>query len=117
MVVSPAKKPAARRRRLQDDRFGESDAASVESTKTFLAELDSNSFVPAALTPAQKAVKSTQAKKSLLPPRRKRSLQRRRLKKSVGCATQTRTTSISIPMKRTDRQRSPSLLVHVPGVT
>jgi DNA topoisomerase-2 len=66
MVVSPAgKKPAARKTettKMID--FAESDAASVESDQDFLAELDSNSFVPAALTPARKkAVKSTQAKK------------------------------------------------------
>lgn len=68
MVVSPpAKKPAARKTMTTTTTMidmAESDAASVESIEESLAELDSNSFVPAALTPARKKTgKSTQAKK------------------------------------------------------
>jgi DNA topoisomerase-2 len=64
-VSPPAKKPAARKTKATTmiDSV-ESDAASIESDQDLLAELDSNSFVPAALTPARKKdVKSTQAKK------------------------------------------------------
>jgi hypothetical protein len=64
----------------QDDRFGGVRRRFSRVRPRLLAELDSNSFVPAALTPAQEAVKVLRRRKSLLPPRRKRSLQRRRLK-------------------------------------
>jgi molybdenum cofactor biosynthesis enzyme len=64
--------------------LAESDAASVESDQDFLAELDSNSFVPAALTPARKkAVKSTQAKKKPVAAKKKTVAAAKKTQKSI----------------------------------